>query len=129
MIELTLPYPPSVNNYKRVGRLTKTKNGKLYQPRVNTNETNMFYFQVAMRVRDEGLKIYRDETISLEVHMDVYPPDHRARDVDNIIKPCLDSLQRAGVIANDFQIARLVVQRCEIIPQGLIKLRIMPSGT
>ena len=46
MIELTLPYPPSVNHYKTVGRLTRTKTSKVYQQRINSSETHSYYHAV-----------------------------------------------------------------------------------
>ncbi len=129
MIELTLPWPPSVNSYKRVGRTVTTKTGKKYQQRVNSPETMKYYYQVAMTVGRKCPKIYRDSTISLEVVLDMHPPDNRRSDIDNFIKVTLDSLQRAGIIANDYQIARLVVERKDKIEGGQIIVRISPYVT
>jgi crossover junction endodeoxyribonuclease RusA len=122
MIELRLPYPPTVNHYKRPGRLTKTKTGKIYQPQVNTDATTRFYYQVWMLIRGNNIKSLGGAVLSLE--LDVYPPDARKRDIDNVIKPLLDSLQKANLFDDDYQIARLLVTRKAIIRQGQIVLRI-----
>lgn len=69
-----------------------------------------------------GIKSLGSASIALE--MDIYPPDKRKRDIDNGIKPTLDALQKAGVYDDDNQIARLLVTRMVIIPQGQIIVRI-----
>jgi crossover junction endodeoxyribonuclease RusA len=124
MIEITLPYPPSVNCYKTVGRTITTKRGKIYQARVNSEATKRFYFETWMLVRQKGFKSLGDALISFEV--DVYPPDKRRRDLDNILKVTLDALQKANVYDDDSQISRLVVQRRDMIDQGKLIVRIKP---
>jgi Holliday junction resolvase RusA-like endonuclease len=61
----------------------------------------------------------------LEVSIDLYTA--RRQDVDNIIKPILDALAKAGVMKNDAQIYRVSVekfkcpvaeQRAEILVEG-----------
>lgn len=126
MIELELPFSPSVNHYKRTGRITTTKSGKRFQPRIDTPATKRFYFEVWMKIRlamaNEGLKSFQGATISVEVH--AYPPDNRKRDIDNLIKPLLDAMQKGGLYDDDNQIARLLVQRCDIFEGGKIIVRI-----
>ena len=128
MIELILPYPPSVNHYKTLGALRVTKQGGYYQPRINSDETKRFYFEVWHMIQQkkakEGLKIIDDATIELEAVLWVHPPDKRRSDIDNRIKLVLDSLQRADVFINDYQISRLVVERKDIIKGGQIICRI-----
>lgn len=130
MIELELPYPPTVNHFKQVGRTIKTKRGKIYQQRFDSDQTKRFYYEVWAKVRSQiGQKsnpMGLDATISCEVCIDLYPPDKRLRDVDNVIKPTLDALQKAGVLVNDNQICRLLVERKSIIPHGQIIVRITP---
>ncbi len=121
-VRIELPYPPSVNHYKRVGAIIRTKTGKLLQSRVNTDATKRFYFEVFMRVRQEGLKSFAGSMI--EVEIDLHSPDRRKRDIDNPIKPTLDALQKANVYDDDYQICRLLVRRMSIIAQGLIVVRI-----
>jgi Holliday junction resolvase RusA-like endonuclease len=129
-ITITLPYPPSVNNYKRIGKLLTTSTGKIYQCRVNSDETKRYYYEVWMKIRayaaSERLETPLDSTISLSLEVDMHPPDKRLRDVDGIAKVLLDSLQRGGLIENDYQIARLLIERKDIISQGKIIVRIKP---
>lgn len=126
MIELELPYPPSVNHYKKLGGLGLTKSGKMYQKRINTDETNKFYYDVWIKIRTlkatEGLKSFDKAIISVDVY--VYPPDARKRDIDGILKVLLDSMQKGGLYDDDNQIARLLVTRMSIIPKGKVVVRI-----
>ena len=125
MFELCIPLSPSVNSYKRVGRTVTTKTGKKLQYRVNTNETKQFYCDVINLVRVKGLKFAFLDEIALEVQLDIYPTSNRF-DIDNFIKPTLDSLQHAKVFHNDRQISRLLVEKKAIMPQGQIIVRIKP---
>ena len=122
MIELTLPYPPSVNHYKVMGRLKQSQNGKIYREMVNSPETKRFYYEVFMLVRQKPPKSFDSATISID--LDVCPPDARKRDIDNVAKPVLDALQKAGLYNDDNQVSRLLIQRCPIISQGQIIVRI-----
>jgi crossover junction endodeoxyribonuclease RusA len=116
-ITLTLPYPPSVNNYKKLGRLVKTKSGKTYQQRLNSDETKTFYYQVymlsKMQVPSEWGKFASSGTISYDLRVTVSPPDKKRRDIDNILKVLLDSLVRAHIINDDSQIHRLYVEKLD----------------
>ena len=123
---LELPYPPSVNSYKKVGRIVKTKTGKLYQQRKNTCHTEKFYFDVYMLSKkimpSEWAKFCDSAIFSVNVY--VYPPDNKKRDLDNILKVLLDSLVRAHVIPDDSNIHRLYVEKCNIIEHGKVIVRI-----
>lgn len=126
MIELELPYPPSLNHFKKVGRIIRTKRGKTYQQRIDTPETKAFYlrvWQTVVAMRSHKAVRFDDRAI-LEVTLWLHPPDKRKRDVDNPCKVILDSLQKAGVYSDDFQIARLIVERKDIISKGKVIVRI-----
>jgi crossover junction endodeoxyribonuclease RusA len=121
-VSILLPYPPSVNHYKKVGHLNTTKKGKVYQLRFNSPETLQYFYRVWLKVRMEGLKSFQGATISVDV--DVYPPDKRKRDLDGILKVLLDAMQKAGLYDDDYQIARLLVTRKHTIASGEIVVRI-----
>lgn len=124
MIKLELPWPPTVNHYKRLGHTTRTKTGRYFQPRFNSPETKRFYYDVWVRVQQldrlqRAIFAY-GEDFDLEVMLRLHPPDNRRRDIDNVIKPIFDGLQRSGIIKNDYQIARLLVERKDIIAEGKV---------
>lgn len=122
MIEITLPWPPSDNSHKKGGRISRTADGRIYQPRVNTLETKRYFYEVWFRIRKEGIKSFGGATISVEV--DAYPPDDRKRDITNILKVLCDSLQRGGLFDDDYQIAKLLIQRKDIIEDGQVVVRV-----
>jgi crossover junction endodeoxyribonuclease RusA len=128
MFELVLPWPPSVNHYKKVGAIIKTSSGKIYQKRVNTNETKMFYWQAYQeckkRMPPEGSIFCRDSTIRLGVNIGLHPPHSKRYDLDNRLKVLLDSLTRARVWNDDSQICRLFVQKLEPKEKGEVVIQI-----
>jgi len=111
-IVVDLPYPPSVNHYwRRVGARTLiSAEGRRYRERVG-----------------EELSLYSIEpmTGSVDVFINVHPPDRRRRDLDNILKALLDALEHGGVYANDSQIDVLEIVRGEIHPGGKVVVHLM----
>lgn len=127
-LKLTLPWPPSVNHFKKVGGIIKTKSGKFYQKRVNTDATKAFYYcvyqEAHFKMPTEWLKIACSETMRFRVDVDLYPPDERRRDIDNSLKVVGDSLVHAHVIHDDSQIDILHVERKNIIKHGQVIVRV-----
>jgi Holliday junction resolvase RusA-like endonuclease len=122
MITLELPYPPSLNHFKKIGRTMRTKKGFMYQTRVNSPQTELFYQQVWVKVKASGIKSFGAAKLVLEI--DVHAPDKRRRDLDNVCKVSIDSLQRAGLFDDDFNIDRLLIERKSIISGGLLVVRL-----
>jgi Holliday junction resolvase RusA-like endonuclease len=126
--ELKLPWPPSVNHYKKVGRIVKTKSGKLYQQRKNTCHTDKFYFDTYILHKQsmpiEWVKFADSATISFDLRVYLYPPNSSRYDIDNNLKVLFDGLVRAKVIKDDSQITRLYVEKCHIIEHGQVVVRI-----
>lgn len=58
----------------------------------------------------------------IELIVDAYPPDKRERDLDNILKVLIDSLQRAGLFNNDSQIDKITIERKHIVKKGSVSL-------
>lgn len=56
----------------------------------------------------------------LFICISVYPPDKRKRDIDNLTKCILDSIQKAKVFVDDNQIDELFISRHEPIKDGKI---------
>lgn len=129
-LKLILPFPPSVNNYKRLGRIAKTKSGKVYQQRVNSDETRTFYFQVyqiikKLKLRNE-IPTFLNSEIKLAIHAVFHPPHSRSYDVDNRAKCLLDSLMHAHIIIDDSQIYRLLLEKGEFYEGGKTEISISP---
>ena len=116
IFEATLPWPPSVNSYWRhrvVGKLATvyvSQKGQAYRKAVN------------LCLMEHGVKTYALEG-DLRVEIEVFPPDRRKRDIDNLLKSLLDSLTHAQVWKDDNQIADLRIYRNKQIA-GMVKVRV-----
>lgn len=111
MIQLELPFPPSVNHYyRRVGpRTLISREGRRFRERVCAS-------LAAAGVRRMGGP--------LRVEIEVYPPDHRRRDIDNVQKALLDALQHGGLYDDDSQIVKLDIERRGCTPGGRSIVRV-----
>ena len=100
MINVKLPYPPTVNHYYTIarGRKILSTKGRAYKDTCG----------IELILQDAPKNL----TARLEVNIDAYPPDRRKRDMDNIIKPLLDALQNYGMF-DDEQIDILRIRRKE----------------
>ena len=110
MIELELPYPPSVNHYYRhVGpKMLISREGRKYREQVIA----------AMR----GHKQLHGK---LALKLEAYPPDNRRRDLDNLFKALLDALQHGGAYGDDSQIKRISAKMQEAMPPaGMIVIKL-----
>lgn len=107
LIQLTLPYPPSVNRaYRTVsGRVILSKAGREYRD------------DVAAAVYLDASRLTELLKGRLSVSIKMHAPDNRKRDVDNVLKCALDALTHAGIWDDDSQIDRLLVERAEPAPK------------
>jgi crossover junction endodeoxyribonuclease RusA len=93
LLDLTLPWPPTVNTYWRYvpGFGPKiSKGGRAYRKEVG-------WIVSAQRA---GIRIKG----KLKVEIQAMPPDLRQRDIDNLTKSLFDSLTHAHVWRDDSQI-------------------------
>lgn len=98
MIKLDLAFPPSTNHYwkKYRNRMVISKEGKDFA-------TDVFW---SAKMQLPKHRMFEDK---LRIHVDLYPPDHRRRDLDNYAgKALYDALQRAGIFADDCLIRQSV---------------------
>lgn len=111
MIELDLPWPPSVNHYWR-----------MYQNRMVISEAGRRYRSaVAEQILiQRGAKHFAGK---IKVTIAAYRPDERKRDLDNLLKSTLDALAHAGVYVDDSLIVDLRVY-WEKDKAGMLKVTI-----
>ena len=114
MIELELPFPPSVNHYyRRVGpRTLISREGRAYRERV---------------ARCLGLLGVRPVRGPIHMRIEVYPPDNRRRDLDNLQKSLWDALQKGGAYLDDSQVVRFEVEKRETVAGGKVIVSIEES--
>ena len=125
MIEVELPYPPSVNNYWRhVGWGTPIAKHRDWgpRPRVLISRRGRAFRKVVRSVL-AGLRV-QPMTGKLHVRIELHPPDRRRRDVDNALKSLLDALEHGGAYLDDGQIVKLDVEKCQPIAGGKCIVRI-----
>lgn len=113
-MRLTLPWPPSLNHYyRRVGRRTLiSREGRAYRRKVCA----LLGGGGHARKPPSGGRV--------ALAMDAFPPDRRRRDLDNLQKSVLDSLEHAGVYEDDSQIDVLAVARREPVSGGRLGLTV-----
>ena len=111
MVEYELPYPPSINHYWRMvnGRMLISREGRAFRRRVCSVLAAL------------GAKPLSGP---LAVRIEVYPPDARRRDIDNVQKALLDALQHGGAYHDDSQIVRLIAEKQGPVSGGRIIVRI-----
>ena len=111
-ISFSMDYPPSVNHY-----YVRTKNG------MAIGKQGKLYRRVAVyKLLPFRHHYTKDKRVAIVIN--VYPPDKRKRDLDNILKCCLDSLQHAAIFEDDNQIDLLTVIRREPIQGGSLSIRL-----
>jgi len=108
-LEIELPWPPSVNHYYRhVGSMVKiSAEGRKYREKVISTLAKL------------GIKKFTEK---LHIHIEVFPPDKRRRDLDNLLKPMLDALEHGDLYDNDFQIDHLTIVRMNAVKNGRVLL-------
>mgnify|MGYP003650909037 CR=1 FL=1 len=111
MIELTMPWPPSVNTYWRTfkGRMIISEKGRQYRKAVAD--------QVLVQ---HGAKHFAGKLV---VEIEAWRPDNRRRDLDNLLKAVLDGLTHAGVWDDDSNIVDLRIYWAEHIG-GMLKIKV-----
>ena len=115
MIQMDLPYPPSVNHYwRRVGARTLISRGG------RASRQSVCALLAACGIQPL--------TGSLEVRIDLYPPDRRRRDIDNTQKALLDALAQGGAYFDDSQIVHLDTWKHEPVPGGKARVWISQHG-
>jgi len=111
MIELELPFPPSINHYyRRVGPRT-----------LISREGRRFRKKVCATLAFIGVKPMIGQ---LHMEIELYPPDRRRRDIDNSQKALLDALQHGGLYADDSQIVKLNTEKRGVVPGGRTIVRL-----
>lgn len=97
IIQLQMPWPPTVNSYYSVarGRKILSKAGRDFKRR-------------CMLQSFEPLHL--TENISLFLYY--VPPDKRRRDIDNLSKAVLDALTDNKIYEDDSQVKHLEMQMC-----------------
>lgn len=121
-LRFELPWPPSVNTYwrhtVRGGKFKKAKAMVFLSEQGERYRTHAILSMNVQRVPRHALKG------RLAVHITAYPPDRRARDLDNLPKGVLDALKHASVIIDDSYIDDLHLVRGPVRSEGLLLMQV-----
>lgn len=111
MLELTMPWPPSMNTYWRTfqGRMIISEKGRQYRKAVAD--------QVLIQ---RGAKNFAKK---IRVEIEAFRPDNRRRDLDNLLKAILDGCTHAGVWVDDSNIVDLRIYWADTVG-GMLKLKV-----
>ncbi len=107
-ITLDLPWPPTANTYWRRngGRYFISNKGQDYREFV----TKSCYVYAGLFNAEDRLLLT----------IEAYPPDKRKRDLDNLLKSTIDSIQYADVFPDDSQIDYLAIKRMSLIENKIL---------
>lgn len=116
-VSLTLPWPPSVNTYWRyVGqRVLISAPGRAYRKTVG---------ELVLIARARRQLSLAPLLGAIAIRIEATPPDHRVRDIDNLLKAPLDAITAAGVWGDDSQITELTVVK---LAPGAGSIRVIVS--
>lgn len=113
MIEFSMPFPPSVNQITAVvgGRKITSKRGRQYRSDAIA----------AIKAQYKG----PTQTGRLALHVTLFPPCRRKRDIDNYSKGILDAITAAEVWADDELVDDIRVVRGPVTKGGACLVQIM----
>lgn len=103
-----LPYPPSVN------RLWRFSRGRMYRTATYTDWIDTAYRNLLEQIEPPQFA----DKVRVTIHVGF--PDKRKRDIDNLIKPVLDLIERADVVDNDFLVRDLRICESDDVSNGLM---------
>jgi crossover junction endodeoxyribonuclease RusA len=111
---IQLPWPPTVNHYYTVARNRKilSEEGRVYKKYATTC---MMAQRIPKKSKEDG---------PFCVYIVARPPDRRRRDLDNLLKPILDSMVDYGAIPDDYLIDDIRIVRFEPVKDGQIEVRL-----
>jgi crossover junction endodeoxyribonuclease RusA len=111
-LNLTLPFPPSMNHYWIVLR-----HGRLAGQPIISGAGKRYRADIMQSVK---IPPGWDNAARFGVSITLYPPTRAKRDLDNYLKPLLDSLQHARVFLNDEQVDDLRICRAHVVDDGML---------
>jgi len=121
-LSFTLPWPPTANHYWRHVRRGRNPVAHLLTDRGKD-------YRKAVAVELLRQRVPRNSLYGrLAIEVVALPPDRRTRDLDNLWKALLDSLEAARVILDDCWLDRELIERGLVTSGGrlLVKLYRLP---
>ncbi len=134
-LELTLPYPPSVNHYWDSKAIRSKKTKRWIVLKYLTKRAKQFRNDVHERILEQfGTPPKLRGRLAIIVRQHYGPPEgvdrmyDRQQDIDNCLKPLFDALEWSGVYIDDSQIDELLVLRKRRAAVGRVEVVIKTIG-
>lgn len=101
-VTVTLAYPPSAN------RLWRQARGRV----IRSADYEAWLKAASWEVRAAVAKTFDRKGVPgpYALYVLVCPPDRRARDIDNLLKPLSDALAKGGAVVNDCHCQRIEIE-------------------
>lgn len=124
-----LPWPPSINDYWDHAsiRMKSKKTGKPVSiPTVYLSKRAKAFRADVIKILRDRLGTVRPAKGRLAYRMRLRPPQglRRIRDLSNFTKGVEDALTHAGLIEDDSQFDRIILERGDPVPRGMIEIAI-----
>lgn len=123
VFEAVFPYPPTLNTYWR-HMIMPGGPGRKPWIKVYISKEGEAFKEEVIRLVGRVKPMYGPLSVSITYN----PPDKRARDIDNLQKALLDSMQTAGVYKNDSQFREVFLTFGPVVHGGRTTVRIVPLG-
>jgi len=117
VINLELPWPPSINEYWKPGKTLAGRSTMYMTPRAKLFRNDSIWL-----IKSQ-LRRYEPIPGALSVKIVLTPP-RNIGDIDNVIKPIFDALTHARVIGDDKQIKHMEVWIKPAVAPGFVRLSI-----
>lgn len=115
----TLPWPPTVNHYWRIGA----------QGRPYIAQAGILFRRAVGQTLAAQRALRRIPALPasgpVQIVIAASPPDRRWRDLDNLLKATLDSLVHGGVLTDDSQVSDLRVVRDDPLIAGRLVVSVL----
>lgn len=118
-MKLTLPFPPSVNSYWRA-----PSKGPLKGRHLVSEAGRKFQKATRAAILEQLRAVPKPSTALAEVHIVLYPPDQRRRDIDNYNKALFDVMTMTGIWEDDSQVKRMPVEWGDVTKKGKVEITI-----
>lgn len=113
--DVCLPYPVSVNSLWRPyrGRFVLSERARAYKAKAVA--------LVRAQARSRGVRMF---TRPVRLTLQIFPPDNRKRDIDNLVKIVQDTLTTAKLWQDDSLVSELHVFRMGETKQGVCLVKV-----
>ncbi len=113
-----VPYPPSINH----AYVTITSGKRVLKPEASAYRALVGYVAQTAKQR------YGIPELPLQMSVEVFTPDKRRRDLDNLLKVMQDAISD-GIGVDDSKITTLIMRKAGVIRNGAVRISITHDAT